>query len=291
MRMDLAWKKYHRDWFFSRNCDEERPEQRVIRAANELAPCRGKIDGTYLPSELAKRHGFDELELFFKAVSGALGNGENVPPPACFDSLLSLASACRRKLPKVKRSGKLNVQRARLRPFCKSCGRQTELASYFQTKMPHPLDSKEELRLSSQFCNVHRPKAPFFDTIQPEYQRAKRSQTKFDVELSRLERQVRGQYSCLPQRTWAQSGNALIDEFFHCLVDRHLGNANPEDPILRDFARDLVDQKITDRKKEIVALLAAKRSQTEVAAQLGVSRQLVSRALFKIPEEYRFDVN
>lgn len=289
-RIHFVWKKYHFDRIFAReHDDEESLAQRAKRAEQEMAPCRGTIDGTYLPSELARRYGFLELESFFIAVRKVVGNGDASPHTACFDTLRELAVACRRKLPKVDRSGKLKARRAHPRAYCKACGQHTELAAHLKTLASQTEDSEDKLRLSAQYCKEHRPKAPFVDTIRPEYQSAKRKQTKFNAELSRLERQVRGQYSPLPSRSWAQSGNALVDDFFLRLVERHFAGADPEDPILRDFARDLVDKKVTDRKKEIVSLLAANRNQSEVASQLGVSRQLVSKALIKIPEKYRFD--
>jgi DNA-binding CsgD family transcriptional regulator len=55
-------------------------------------------------------------------------------------------------------------------------------------------------------------------------------------------------------------------------------------------AHNLIAQKMTDRKKQIVALLATGATQSEVARTLGIARQEVSRTLKSIPRQYRFDL-
>lgn len=59
---------------------------------------------------------------------------------------------------------------------------------------------------------------------------------------------------------------------------------------LRGEARRLVDKRMTDRKKEMVALLSTGMSQLAAAKKLGLSRQAVSKALQSIPADYRFDL-
>jgi transcriptional regulator len=54
-------------------------------------------------------------------------------------------------------------------------------------------------------------------------------------------------------------------------------------------AYDLIQSKMTDRKKEIVALLSSLKNQSEVARTIGIARQEVSRALKSIPPAYRYD--
>jgi len=54
-------------------------------------------------------------------------------------------------------------------------------------------------------------------------------------------------------------------------------------------AYDLIQSKMTDRKKEIVALLSLRKNQSEVARIMGIARQEVSRALKSIPTAYRYD--
>jgi hypothetical protein len=54
-------------------------------------------------------------------------------------------------------------------------------------------------------------------------------------------------------------------------------------------AYDLIQSKMTDRKKEIVALLSSGKNQSEVARIMGIARQEVSRALRSIPPAYRYD--
>jgi len=54
-------------------------------------------------------------------------------------------------------------------------------------------------------------------------------------------------------------------------------------------AYDLIQSKMTDGKKEIVALLSSGKNQSEVARTMGIARQEVSRALRSIPLAYRYD--
>jgi len=52
----------------------------------------------------------------------------------------------------------------------------------------------------------------------------------------------------------------------------------------------LVDEKISDRKKEIVILLLSGLNQSEIAKRLCVERQAISKALQSIPADYRLDL-
>ena len=88
-----------------------------------------------------------------------------------------------------------------------------------------------------------------------------------------------------------------MDEFFRLLaINRLIEKVDDVDVHdlegrLRAEARRLVDKGISDRKKEIIALIAAGMNQREVADQLGVARQAISKALKSMPARYRFDLS
>ncbi len=104
----------------------------------------------------------------------------------------------------------------------------------------------------------------------------------------------------------AKSGNKLVDAYICCLMAHRLQGFRFDiarylldqkyvdflDSKLRDQARMLVDQNISDRKKEIVMLLASGLNQSATALQLGIKRQAVSKAIKieSIAYEYRLDL-
>ena len=166
---------------------------------------------------------------------------------------------------------------------------------------PWPLvDGDERLRLSSMYCDVHKPKAPFSDVVRRDYLKAKRRQSEFDLEYSRLDRQGWGD-SSVPR---AKSGNQLVDEYIRRFAARRLQSFSFDvvrslldqkysrflDQKLREEARMLVDRKISDRKKEMMMLLVSGFNQTETGLRLGIKRQAVSKALPTIDKDYRLDL-
>ena len=89
----------------------------------------------------------------------------------------------------------------------------------------------------------------------------------------------------------------MVDEFFqrpamNQLVEQAKNVAADDlEGRLRAVARALVDDGITDRKKEIIALISSGMNQSQVAKQLGVERQAISKALKNMPDRYRFDLS
>ena len=113
------------------------------------------------------------------------------------------------------------------------------------------------------------------------YKRARRSKSRFEVELARL-----GKQTCKLSFPLAKAGDRLVDEYVWNYVG-HLVLYPDERSDLRDHARRIVEAKITDRKKQIIMLRAIGHNQSEVARHLGISRQAVSKALRSIPSEYQ----
>jgi hypothetical protein len=199
---------------------------------------------------------------------------------ATMETLIELAWRCASKRPvksKVRESG-LNGERRH--GLCRLCGQHAELAMFaLGSDAPKAQDSEEEMRLSSLYCMTHRPKFPD-GTWNPLYRHAKRAQAQFDIELDRLRRQ-----STKVATAQAISGDALIDAYVHRYV-ASLALQPADEEALRDHARSLVDSKISDRKKQMLALEWTGIHQSEIARRLGVRRQAVSQALATIPSRF-----
>lgn len=301
--MDLAWSKYQRELQGDPTFANDERENHTLAAERLKAaflPCPEKIDGKYVLSAFARHHGFTALDRFLQLTCRCIGPNCDDVLSASFDSLRELALACRSKKSKKKKLGKINARRTHLRTICRLCGRQTELSLQVEGK-PWPLvDGDGRLRLSAMYCDVHKPKAPFSDAVRRDYLRAKRRQSKFDLEYSRLDRQGWGD-SSVPR---AKSGNQLVDEYIRRFVARRLQSFSFDvarylldqtyssflDQKLREEARMLVDLKITDRKKEMMMLLASGFNQTETGLRLGIKRQAVCKVLPTIDKDYRLDL-
>jgi hypothetical protein len=149
-------------------------------------------------------------------------------------------------------------------------------------------------------CDVHKSKAAFSDAVRPNYLKAQRRQSEFDLEYSRLDRQGWVD-SSVPR---AKSGSKLIDEYIRRFVACRLQNfsfdavrylldqkyATSLDQKLREEARMLVDKKISDRKKKVMMLLASGFNQAETGLRLGITRQAVCKVLPTIDKNYRLDL-
>lgn len=298
--LDHAWNRYQWEKWRSSAPSEgdiETAIQKAERMRRAFTPCGGKTGETYLLSEIARRHGFAAMDQFIHFASlGKEMYGDTAETAYAssqsLDSLRELALACRSKKSKKKAHGKVNARRENL--VCRLCGQQTELSAHINGA-PWPAQDldDERLRLSSLYCGDHKPKAPFNDSVRPSYLKAKRNQSKFDLEFLRLERQSWGS-AVVPR---AKSGNKLVDEFICRLVaHRRQGlefdknSVDLLDKRLRDEARMLVDEKISDRKKEIVILLLSGLNQSEISKRLCVERQAISKALQSIPADYRLDL-
>ena len=196
------------------------------------------------------------------------------------ESLVELvwACACKRPVKSQVRDTRLNGERPH--GFCQFCGEPAELTSFSGgSDDPKADDPEEKLRLSSLYCQHHRPKLPN-GAWNPEYRKAKRSLGQFDTELTRLSQQC-----AKPATPQANSGDQLVDGYiFHFVVGSTLQPADKAE--LRNQARLMVDAKLTDRKKQILMLQWSGFNQSEIARKLGVERQAVSKSLASIPNMF-----
>lgn len=206
---------------------------------------------------------------------------------ATLESLIDLiwSCACKRPLTSKALEGYAPLNAKRKSGFCRFCGNLTEVTAYLE-RGEWPAQDDENfslaLRLSSRYCSEHRPRHAN-GTWNPAYRRAKRSLEQFDLDLGRLGRQ-----STSLGKPKSNSGDLAIDLYIYNHVARQL--LQPADKAeLRSQARQMVDRKLSDRKKQIVMLLASGFNQSDVARKLGISRQAVSKALASIPGTFRFD--
>lgn len=210
---------------------------------------------------------------------------------ATLETLVELVWACKRKQPAEQNIHGLNGRR--LKDFCRFCGTLAELASFTQAAEASDAESEQrieerlrmselrgidgELRLSSLYCEIHRPRLAD-KSWNPAYRKAKRSVEQFDLELLRLSRQ------CASRGTsQANSGDELVDSYIqNYMLGQTLQLADEAE--LRNLARLMVDSRFSDRKKQILMLLRLGFNQSEIARRLGIERQAVSKAITSIPE-------
>ncbi len=300
--MSLAWNRLERRCIVIKKHGGEIQEQRGQRAVPMLTSNPIKVDGVSAISEIAHSRGFADLEVFFIELTKILNGCPGAPSMSCFDSLRELALACRSKnalqrFPSQTYDGKvglreLNIRRAHLRPFCKFCGKQPELTEYFDPNSnPKKDDVNKYMRFSALYCARHKPKDAPSDVasitlVRSDYLKAKRSESQFGVELNYLTRQYLG-----PSGTsWAKSGNKMVDDYIRYYVEFLCLEGDVTESQLRDEAQLLVDNSISDQKKEILMRSANGESQFEIAVAIGLkSRQAISKSMSKIRPRYKFD--
>lgn len=199
---------------------------------------------------------------------------------ATLESLIELVwdCACKRPAKSQVRDTRLNGERHQ--GFCRFCGTLAELTSFAGgSDTPKADDPEERLRLSSLYCLNHRPKLPS-GAWNPSYRQARRSLAQFDLELARLSQQC-----AKPATPQVKSGDQLVDSYFcHYVAGQVLQSADKAE--LRNQARQMVDSKLSDRKKQILMLQWSGLNQSEIARKLGIERQAVSKALASIPETF-----
>ncbi|VVE43827.1 LuxR family transcriptional regulator [Pandoraea horticolens] len=256
------------------------------------------LGGTTALSTIAQCCGLTSLDQFLQEVGREIMKKPADAEPSCLeqslDSLREVAMRCRGKTTKRRSLGKFGrVDLLHGMSTCRSCAQPTELAAHLAEAHG---TSPEGSRLSSIYCGVHSPKKAGSSTTRAKYKQARRTQQTFEIELKRLEHQYWGHAATIRTELPAQT----IDEFFRRLsvlkrlrIDDECGTSTSEtEERLRSEARKLVDRRMSDRKKEIVVLLANGKSQPQIAEALGLkSRQAISKTLRTIHIDYRFDID
>jgi hypothetical protein len=259
-----------------------------------------------LLSIIAERDGFPFFDDLFICVMNSIDNDrrltawieatDGILPPssdtnleqidrefrATVSTLRKLASRCEGKKPKKIKVGKLNARR--LRPHCELCGEPTELAAILKGAEWPVQDPNQRASLSGKYCANHRPKH-HNRTWNPSYQRAKRSKEAFEREVFKIEH-----HTCdVPDISVARD-KGIGDPFLWGLAHQ-LNIDLLEDGRIRNLARELVDTRISIRKRQVIMLLAAGESQSEIARRLGVSRQAISKTVKSEPFQRVFMMN
>lgn len=179
----------------------------------------------------------------------------------------------------------LNIQRSH--GPCRFCGGPSELSAHLASgywPKDDDCDFSKQLRLSGRFCTAHRPRRAD-GTWNPAYQRARRSSSQFTEELGRLTvsfASAHGSRSSFEPSETQHYADQILNSSAAGQIVRPGG--------LRELARKITDARLTDRKKQIMLRLAMGASQAEIARELGISRQAVSKALSTIPDELRLGV-
>lgn len=189
---------------------------------------------------------------------------------ATVSSVRELASRAELKKPRRTSAGRLNARR--IKPHCELCGNPPELATVIRGAEWPRDDPTRKANLSSQYCSDHRPKH-HDGSWNPAYRRARRSKEKFESEIIRVEH-----HTCNLRGIDAAKRKGLEDPFLWVLA-RVLDLYLFEDERCRDVVRFLVDSRIDLRKKQIVMMSAEGFNQSEIARQLGISRQAVSKTV------------
>jgi DNA-binding CsgD family transcriptional regulator len=247
----------------------------------------GAGTGVKPPSEIIRLVGFNAMARLQRQLLRAFtltNNGQSSSDKqlvATLETLVELVSACARKKSTKSKVRDTNLNSRRIQGFCRFCGALAELTSFRDgSDAPKADDLEDTLRLSSLYCSEHRPKLPNGEW-NPAYRKAKRSLTQFDLELTRLSLQ-----STRMQVGQAQSGDPLIDSYIYHYV-RKYGFQPADETALRHHARWMADNKLSDRKKQMVMLQRYGVSQADIARKLGIERQAVFKALASIPEDAR----
>lgn len=202
---------------------------------------------------------------------------------ATLESLMNVLWGCALKGIERSRLRGSPLNGERRQGFCRFCGSPTELTVFASgSDEPKRDDPDDKLRLSDKYCEKHRPRLAngFWN---PAYQLARRSKAQFDLELARLSKQ-----SAKASQPRANSGDALVDSYYLAFVAQH-GLQPYHKGELRDFARLMVDTKLTDRKKQLLVLQRSGFNQSEIARKLGLTRQAIFKTLASIPDTLRLD--
>ncbi|XSS62823.1 LuxR family transcriptional regulator [Pseudomonas sp. B11] len=212
-----------------------------------------------------------------------LTEGQSSEVIGTLETLVEVIGACGRKRPARSRCAVEGVTQnaQRNRDFCEVCGQPSELARLINTgDWPESDDVDYALHLSNRYCASHRPRHAD-GTWNPQYQRAKRSKTIFNLELSRLTKQS-------AQRSPSPNHDTPTAELFAFHITHSKDLTAADEGALREQARSIIDARLTDAKKQMLILKASGLNQSEIARRMGISRQAVSKALGSIPSSFQF---
>jgi hypothetical protein len=195
------------------------------------------------------------------------------------ETLLEVTRRCESKQPKT-RSGEANRLYSE---HCEFCGRKTELAALNSDSQ---LRSRREngARLSEKYCQEHRPK--FFNgSRNPDYIRHLRHRNDFEIEVERLTLQTKALSA-----PHAETGDLYLDLFYFKLL-APLPIVQSDIGFVRNMARQIIDSRVSDKKKRIVVMRADGYTLAAISEAVGAkNRQAIAKALATVPKMFRFDL-
>lgn len=244
-----------------------------------------KILLSFTPSQFVRENGFfkmedwciDTIRLFNSETLNSSSNPDVFGLKDTIAELRAFALECRliqrsfEPVAPIQRSREFNTKQARW--FCKDCGDLTEFRKYIQDEAEWGKYDEDLRRPSKTYCETHRPLLQEDQTTNSLHKRVARSHQTFEIELARLERQ-----SSSWRKLIAGSGCHYIDEFFRVIIEKNALYPDDESRI-RDIARKLVDNRISDNKKRIMVLYRYGKNQSEIARILKISRQGISKSI------------
>lgn len=236
--------------------------------------------------KMAQLYGFDVIEKFVHLSIRMFMNAEIYDPEfvETLDTILVVAEACKTKPPKKQpRYGALANRL--FNNYCEFCGAHTELAAKNNGESQAGFENDSMARLSAKYCSTHRPKNFLDGSRNHEYLWAVRHKLEFKIELKRLNCQ--SNFMAKPN---AGTGDANLDQFYFKLL-AHLPVYSTDICFLRNEARQIVDLRVNDKKKQIIMMRAAKYSLAKIADEVGAnSRQAIGKAISSVPKKFRFDL-
>jgi hypothetical protein len=177
------------------------------------------------------------------------------------------------------------------RKFCLVCARRTERQAW-NLERPFIAGMNRQSQPSSEFCRYHRTighdgswdKSQQRDNGQSTYQSRINKIPIFAAEFKRL-------LGMSPSRDARHpSDDSVFIKYFIEHVMSELDCYPDEDQDMRRIAWEIVEHRISDRKKKIVSLAACGWSYASIAENLGITPQAVQKNLKSVPPAYRFDL-
>lgn len=164
--------------------------------------------------------------------------------------------------------------------YCRFCGAPAEYKAFLNGDHSFKEeDPEDKLRLSNLYCSKHKPWLSEGNSNSL-YRRALRSKASFDMDVFRL-RMAIGE----PLRDPWRDNEDLIEIFLRKYIQEHAIDLGDYASI-REHARALTDQSMTDQKKVVCALLYLGENQSQISEHLGITRQAVSKIKKSIHPSY-----
>jgi hypothetical protein len=200
------------------------------------------------------------------------------------DTLRSFVNAIASLRPKASFVHGANIRTPHWEAMCRYCDQPTELQAFRDGDLTLVEGCDSRRTLNPKLCHKHRSRDEDGSSSHV-YRRMLRNDSIVQRELQELT------WASVRKGAHESSREALmLYAFRRKVVDAR--NLYLDDKVeLANEARALVEHGVTDRKKILIMLLSIKLDRNRIAAELGVSRQAVYKAIGALPDAYRFDLS